>query len=80
MRPSKVNRIGTAIWDPGAILQRGDNYDEYLANWQVRAVRRVISERLDELTLHDDTGDPRDEAYMDALADVRTTLLGDEPA
>lgn len=72
---NQPHRIGTAVWDPGAVLKRGDNYEEHLANWQVRAVFSVIADRLDELALHDDTGDLRDEGYMAALADVRTTLL-----
>lgn len=72
---SELHRIGTAVWDPGAILERRDNYNEHIANWQVRAVLSVISDRLDELALHDDTGDPRDAGYMAALADVRATLL-----
>lgn len=72
---SDVKRIGTAVWDPGKILDRRDDYNEHIANWQVRAVLSVISDCLDELTLQDDTGDPRDEGYMAALADVRATLL-----
>ena len=34
--------------------------------------------RLDDLRLHDDTGDPHDEGYMAALYDIRRHFLGDE--
>lgn len=31
-------RVARAICDPGAITPRGDNYEEHLTDWQVRAV------------------------------------------
>lgn len=33
-----------------------------------------FASKLDELRLHDETGDPRDEGYMAALADVAAAL------
>jgi hypothetical protein len=37
-----VRRIRLAISDPGAILDRRDNYLEQLLSWQARAVMRVV--------------------------------------
>lgn len=34
--------IAKAIWDPGAVLPRGDNYEEPVAAWQARAVMAVL--------------------------------------
>jgi hypothetical protein len=31
----------------------------------------ALAEQLDEMTLHDETGDPRDEGYMDAARELR---------
>jgi hypothetical protein len=31
----------------------------------------ALAEQLDEMTLHDETGDPRDEGYMDAVRELR---------
>lgn len=70
-------RLATAVWDPGVIVKRGDNYNEHLANWQTRAVQKVVADHLDALNLHEETGDPRDLGYMAALADVRESLLGE---
>jgi hypothetical protein len=33
-----------------------------------------LNEKLMEMTLYDDTGDPRDEGYMDAVREIRTWL------
>lgn len=33
-----------------------------------------LNEKLMEMTLHDDTGDPRDEGYMDAVREIRDFL------
>jgi hypothetical protein len=35
-------RIAFAIYDPGAITPRGDNYQEPLHRWQARAVTYVL--------------------------------------
>jgi hypothetical protein len=35
-------RIAFAIWDPGAITPRGDNYQEPVFRWQTRAVTYVL--------------------------------------
>jgi hypothetical protein len=35
-------RIAFAIYDPGAIIPRGDNYQEPLHRWQARAIRYVL--------------------------------------
>ncbi|MGW0626493.1 hypothetical protein [Streptomyces sp. NPDC002758] len=35
-------RIAFAIYDPGAIVPRGDNYREPLHQWQARAVTYVL--------------------------------------
>jgi hypothetical protein len=35
-------RIAVAIWDPGLIVPRGDNYQEPLYQWQARAVTYVL--------------------------------------
>ncbi|KMS79564.1 hypothetical protein ACH49_12085 [Streptomyces leeuwenhoekii] len=37
-------RIAFAIYDPGAITPRGDNYQEPLYQWQARAVTYVLPE------------------------------------
>lgn len=31
----------------------------------------TLAEKLDEMTLHDETGDPRDEGYMAAVGELR---------
>jgi hypothetical protein len=36
-------RIAFAIYDPGAIVPRGDNYSEPLNHWQARAVTYVLN-------------------------------------
>lgn len=36
-------RISAAIYDPGLITPRGDNYQEPLNSWQTRAVLYVLS-------------------------------------
>lgn len=33
-----------------------------------------LNEKLMEMTLYDNTGDPRDEGYMDAVREIRTWL------
>ncbi len=33
--------------------------------------RDALSEKLDEMTLHDETGDPRDQGYMAAVRELR---------
>lgn len=38
-------RIAFAIYDPGAIIPRGDNYSEPLRDWQARAIRYVLDEQ-----------------------------------
>ena len=39
----------------------------------------IVSAKLDDMTLHDDTGDPRDEGYMDAVNELRHWLrYGDD--
>lgn len=38
-------RIAFAIYDPGAIVPRGDNYSEPLHRWQARAIRYVLDEQ-----------------------------------
>lgn len=35
-------RIAIAIYDPGAIVPRGDDYQEPLHRWQARAVTYVL--------------------------------------
>ncbi|NED31023.1 hypothetical protein [Streptomyces sp. SID8499] len=37
-------RIAVAIYDPGLITPRGDNYQEPLFRWQARAVTYVLPE------------------------------------
>jgi hypothetical protein len=37
-------RIAFALFDPGAIVPRGDNYTEPLYRWQARAVTYVLPE------------------------------------
>jgi hypothetical protein len=37
-------RIAFAIYDPGAIVPRGDNYREPIHHWQARAVTYVLPE------------------------------------
>jgi hypothetical protein len=37
-----VDRIAFALFDPGAIVPRGDNYREPLHRWQARAVTYVL--------------------------------------
>ena len=37
-------RIAFAIYDPGAIVPRGDNYQEPLHRWQARAIQYVLDE------------------------------------
>jgi hypothetical protein len=37
-----------------------------------------LAEQLDEMTLHDETGDPRDEGYMAAVRDLRDWLAEQE--
>lgn len=37
-------RIAFAIYDPGAIVPRGNDYREPLHQWQARAVTYVLSE------------------------------------
>jgi hypothetical protein len=39
-------------------------------------VELTLREKLDEMTLHDETGDPRDEGYMDAVREIRDWLVG----
>jgi hypothetical protein len=34
----------------------------------------TLAEKLDDMTLHDETGDPRDEGYMDAVRELRDWL------
>ena len=59
--------------------------NEYEAHLE-REVARIAAERerlvdgLAELELHDNTGDPRDEGYMAALADVRELLSAVPPS
>ena len=38
------DRIAFAIYDPGAIVPRGDNYREPIHRWQARAVTYVLAE------------------------------------
>ncbi len=38
------DRIAFAIYDPGAIVPRGDNYREPINRWQARAVTYVLAE------------------------------------
>lgn len=74
MKPQqRTLRLGTAVWDPGAVLKRGDNYDEPLPNWQTRAVKKVIADALAGLRLNTPTGEVA-AAYMCALADVADVL------
>jgi hypothetical protein len=42
MEMSLKRRITFAIFDPGAITPRGDNYEEPLYAWQARAVTYVL--------------------------------------
>lgn len=44
MELSLKQRIAFAIYDPGAIVPRGDNYREPLYQWQARAVTYVVDE------------------------------------
>ena len=37
-------RIAFAIYDPGALVPRGDNYREPIHHWQARAVTYVLAE------------------------------------
>lgn len=39
-------RIAFAIYDPGSIVPRGDNYQEPLYRWQARAVTYVLPEAV----------------------------------
>jgi len=39
-----VDRIAFALFDPGAIVPRGDDYREPLYRWQARAVTYVLPE------------------------------------
>lgn len=41
-----VDRIAFVIYDPGAIVPRGDNYGEPLYRWQARAIQYVLDEQL----------------------------------
>jgi hypothetical protein len=34
----------------------------------------TLAEKLDDMTLHDETGDPRDEGYMGAVRELRDWL------
>jgi hypothetical protein len=34
-------------------------------------VSMTLAEKLDDMTLHDETGDPRDEGYMAAVRELR---------
>jgi hypothetical protein len=36
--------------------------------------RGALAAKLDDMTLHDETGDPRDEGYMDAVRELREWL------
>jgi hypothetical protein len=42
-------RIVHALFDPGAITDRGDNYAEPLYAWQARAVMAVLAPELSDL-------------------------------
>ncbi|MFB6776563.1 hypothetical protein ACFCX0_03830 [Streptomyces sp. NPDC056352] len=44
-------RIAFAVYDPGAIIPRGDNYREPVHHWQARAIAYVLPElaELDRL-------------------------------
>jgi hypothetical protein len=35
---------------------------------------RTLADKLDDMTLHDETGDPRDEGYMAAVRELRDWL------
>ena len=37
----------------------------------IREVRASLARKLDEMQLHDDTGDPYDEGYMAAIQELR---------
>jgi hypothetical protein len=39
-------RIAFAIYDPGAIVPRGDDYQEPLYRWQARAITYVLPEAV----------------------------------
>lgn len=41
-------------------------------------IARNVSERLEEMELHDDTGDPYDAGYMRAVREMQAALKGDE--
>ena len=36
----------------------------------------ILSAKLDDMALHDDTGDPRDEGYMAAIEELREWMAG----
>ncbi len=42
-----------AISDPGAVLQRGDDYSEPIVCWSARAVQAVLVERLESSEMAD---------------------------
>jgi hypothetical protein len=42
----------------------------------VAVILDTLAAKLDDMTLHDETGDPRDEGYMDAVRELRDWLAG----
>jgi hypothetical protein len=40
------------------------------------SLRGALVAKLDDMTLYDEAGDPRDEGYMDAVRELREWLSG----
>lgn len=52
----------------------GQDRDPVLAN----ALAPILRAKLDDMTQHDDTGDPYDEGYMRAVSELREWIGGSD--
>ena len=56
--PDMAKAVRLAVWDPGAILPRGDDYTEPVASWQARAVLEAVRRFIAAPAVLDDSDRP----------------------